>query len=121
MSMNGYPPPLPVIESGEVLILPLRENGNPASEPWQLTADSGMDITIPVRADAEYELAPPLSARAFLIREFASTLSRGTPAEVAAMSGYLSSESEDLSGELMPLLKRLSGTIGGGGRGRCES
>jgi hypothetical protein len=103
--INGYPPPLPFIRSGEVRILPLRENSNPASEPWQLTAVSGLDITIPVRADAEYDTAPPVSGRTFLIRELANTLSRGTPGEVSALSGYLSRKYEDLSGELMPLLE----------------
>jgi hypothetical protein len=98
------PPPLPYIQPGEIRILPLQENTHPASEPWQLTADSGVDITIPVRADGESEPAPPASARAFLIQEFANTLSRGTPGEIAALSGYLSRKGEDLSGELMPLL-----------------
>jgi hypothetical protein len=107
MFVNGYPPQLPDIESGDVRILPLRKNAiNPASEPWQLMADSGVDITIPVRADAESEPAPlPSSARSFLIQEFASTLSRGTPGEIAALSGYLSRKQEDFSGELMPLLE----------------
>lgn len=110
MFVNGYPPPLPDIKSGEVRILPLRENTNPASEPWQLMADSGVDITIPVRADPESEPAPPPpSARSFLIQEFASTLSRGTPGEIAALSGYLSRKWEDLSGELMPLLEVIGG------------
>jgi hypothetical protein len=104
--INGYPPPLPEIKSSEVRILPLRENTNPASEPWQLMADSGVDLTIPVRADAESEQAsPPPSARSFLIYEFAGTLSHGTPGEIAALSGYLSRQGEDLSGELMPLLE----------------
>jgi hypothetical protein len=98
--------PLPDIKPGEVRILPLRENTNPASEPWQLMADSGVDTTISVRAAAESEPAPPpLSARSFLIQEFANTLSRGTPGEIAALSSYLSRKQEDLSGELMPLLE----------------
>jgi len=108
--VNFYPPPLPYIESGDVRILPLRENSNPASEPWQLVADSGMDIAIPVRAGAESDPSqPPSSARAFLIREFANTLSRGTPGEVTALSGYLSRKREDLSGELMPLMEAAIG------------
>jgi hypothetical protein len=107
MFVNGYPPALPDIKSGEIRILPLRENTTPASEPWQLMADSGVNITIPVRADAKIEPAPPPSARAFLIREFANTLSRGTPGEVASLSSYLSRQWEDLSGELMPLLEAL--------------
>ncbi len=108
MFVNGYPPPLPDIKSGEVRILPLRENSTPASEPWQLMADSGMDLTIPVRADVESEPAPPPpSARAFLLREFANTLSRGMPGEVAALSSYFSRKWEDLSEELMPLLEAM--------------
>jgi hypothetical protein len=102
--VNGYPPPLPDFRSGEVRILPLRENSNPASEPWQLMADSGLNLTIPVRAEPGDEPAPSPSARVFLIREFANTLSRGTPGEIAALSGYLLRQTEDLSGELMPLL-----------------
>jgi len=103
--VNGYPPPLPDIKSAEIRILPLRENNNPASEPWQLMADSGMHVTIPVRADVESEPAPtPPSARAFLLHEFANTLSGGTPCEIAALSGYLLRQMEDLSGDLMPPL-----------------
>jgi hypothetical protein len=110
MFINGYPPPLPEITPGEIRILPLRENTNPASEPWQLTADSGVDVTIPVRADVESEPAPPPpSARAFLIGEFANTLSRGTPGEIAALSGYLLHQREDLSADLAPLLSLAIG------------
>jgi hypothetical protein len=109
MFINGYPPPLPQIPPGEIRILPLKENTNPASEPWQLMADSGVGITIPVRADAESEPVPPLSGREVLIREFANTLDRGTPGEVAALSSYLSQQQEDLSADLMPLLEAVIG------------
>jgi hypothetical protein len=102
--MNGYPPPLPDIKTGEILILPLRENSNPASEPWQLMADSGVDLTIRVREDLGSGPSSP-SGRAFLIGEFANTLSRGAPGEIAALSSYLSRKWEDLSGELMPRLE----------------
>lgn len=102
--VNGYPPPLPEIKSGEIRILPLRENGNPASAPWQLMADSGLSLTIPVRADTGGEPARRPSARVFLIREFANTLSGGTPGEIAALCRYLLRQTEDLSAELMPLL-----------------
>jgi hypothetical protein len=104
MSINGYPPPLPDIKSGEIRILPLRENSNPASELWQLMADSGLELTIPVRAETDGEPAPPSSARVFLIREFANTLSGGRPGEIAALSSYLLRQMEDLSGDLMALL-----------------
>jgi hypothetical protein len=108
-SLNGYPPPLPDIKSGEIRILPLRENNDPASKLWQLMADSGDDITIPVRAETSDEPGLPPSARAFLIREFANTLSSGTPGEIAPLSSYLLRQTEDLSGELMPLLEAAIG------------
>lgn len=106
MFINGYPPPLPVIKLDDIRILPLQNNSNPSSGPWQLMAESGVDLTIPVRADFEREPgAQPSSAREFLIQEFANTLSRGSPGEIAALSGYLSREEEDLSVELIPLLE----------------
>jgi len=49
MVVNGYPPPLPNLESGQVLILPLQENKNPASEWWRLMADSGADLAAGAR------------------------------------------------------------------------
>jgi hypothetical protein len=103
-SINGFPPPLPDMTPGAIRILPLLENNGPASGPWRLMADSGMDITIPARAEVEGKLASSPSARAFLIGEFVNTLSRGTAGEIAALSGYLLRQREDLSGELMPLL-----------------
>jgi len=51
----------------------------------------------------------PRHRRAFLIRELANTLGRGTAGEIAAVSGYVSSEEEDLSGDLMPLLEPVVG------------
>ncbi len=108
--VNGTPPPLPDITPGAIRILPLRENRNPASEPWQLIADSGFNLIIPVRADRNGEPALPPSSRAFLLQEFSNTLGRGTPGEVAALSRYLSRQTDNLSGELMPLLETQAGS-----------
>ena len=104
MSVNGYPPPLPHFESGQAVILPLQENKNPSSDLWQLIADSGSNLITPARAEIPDSETPPATARAFLDREIANALSSGTPAEVSAAAGYLSSQYEDLTGELMPLL-----------------
>jgi hypothetical protein len=109
--VNGYPPPLPQFEPGQVRILPLQENKNPASEPWQLTADSGLNLIIPARAEIAESGLEPASARAFLDREIANALSMGTPAEVSAIAGYFGSPfaDADLSLELMPLLETAIG------------
>jgi hypothetical protein len=110
MFVNGYPPPLPDIKPDEIRIFPLRENDNPASDQWQLIADSGGDLTIQARADTAGEQWPPSpTARAFALREFANTLSRGTPPEVAALSAFLSRQTDNLSLELMPQLDLVIG------------
>jgi hypothetical protein len=107
--VNGYPPPLPRFDSGHVLILPLQENKYPAVEPWRLTADSGEHLTIPSLADLADSGPPPANARAFLSREIANSLSRGTPPDVSAIASYLADQHEDLTGELMPLLEATIG------------
>jgi len=109
MFINGYPPPLPNIQSGQVLILPLQENKSPASQSWKLIADSGVDLIIPTRAEITDSGPPPPTARAFVIREMANALSRGSPREVSAAAGYVASQYENLSDEILPLLKPLSG------------
>lgn len=109
MFVNGTPPPLPNLAPGKVLVLPLKENKNPASQLWHLIADSGVDLTIPTQGEIVDSGPPPPTARAFLVREIANALSRGTPAEVSAVAGYLASQYEDLTAELMPLLEPAIG------------
>jgi len=106
--VNGYPPPLPNIKQGQVLILPLQENKNPAANVWQLIADSGADLTISARPEITIS-EPPLTSRAFLDHEIANTLSRGTQPEVSQLASYLVSQYEDLTNELMPLLESAIG------------
>jgi hypothetical protein len=107
--VNGYPPPLPSFEAGRVEILPLQENKHPASDAWQLIADSGVDLIIPARAEISDSEQPAASERVFLDREIANVMSRGTPKEVAAIAGYLVHQHEDLTGELMPLVGPVIG------------
>jgi hypothetical protein len=107
--INGYPPPLPQFEPGQVMILPLRENKAPASEPWHLTADSGVGLTIPARDQMERSLPQPNTARAFIVREIANSLSRGTPREISAAAGYVAGQQESLRAELMPQLEPVIG------------
>lgn len=106
---NGYPPPLPNLEPGQVLILPLQQNKSPASELWRLTADSGADLTIPAQAEMTDSGLPQANARVFIVCEISNALSRGTPREVSAISRYLSGQHEDLTGEIMTLLEPAIG------------
>ena len=102
-------PIFPKIEPGRVLVLPLQRNKNPASDLWKLLLDEGMGLTIPSRAARPAASPPPTNARAFLLREIANMLSRGTPMEAAAVGKYLSSQSENLAPELIPLLEPAIG------------
>jgi hypothetical protein len=106
--INGYPPQLPVLKPGQVFVLPLRLNRNPASDPWQLMADSGVSLIIPALAELPDSEQQPASARVFLDREIANVLSRGTPPEVFAIANYLQGQ-DDLTGELMPLMEPAIG------------
>jgi hypothetical protein len=107
--MNGYPPPLPNIEAGSAVLLPLQGKMDEASKAWDLVADSGVQLVIPVRGELTASKLAPTTARAFLDREIANSVARGTPSEVSAISGYLSSQDEDLTSELMPLFESAIG------------
>ena len=109
MAVNGYPPALPNLQPGQVVVLPLQRNKGPNSQLWQLTADSGTDLVIPARAEMTDSAPPPATARAVLDREISNELSRGTPPEVSAIAGYLERQNEDLTAELMPLLQPAIG------------
>lgn len=100
----GGPPPLPDITAGQVLILPLQDNRKQGDEPWRLTHDSGDRLVIPVKADMSNAKPPPATARTFLDRELANTLSFGTAKEVFDLAEYLADQARDLAPELMPLL-----------------
>jgi len=109
MSVNGQPPPLPQIHAGEVIVLPLQRNKNPGVDLWQLTADSGVGLNVPALADLPDAEQPPASGRAFLIRELANGLSRGAPTDVYYAAACVQHQFDDLSAELMPLLKSAIG------------
>ena len=108
------PPPLPDFALGRVAIFPLKENGNPASDWWELVADEGVNAIVPSRAEMPDSAPAPATARAFILSEIANALSGGTPGEVFAASSYLASQYEDLASELMPPLESRIGD----GRGR---
>jgi len=110
-SLNGYPPPLPNLEVDRVLLLPFKENKAPSSDQWELMADSGLGLTIPVRAEMPDSIAgtPPADGHAFLVREIANTISFGTSAELSSVVGSLSIHHEDLSAELIPLVQPMIG------------
>ena len=107
--INGSPPPLPFFEPGKVLLLPLRENPQPGTEPWGLIAESGMQLTIPVRGEFAESGADLGDGRNFVLREVAHTLSRGNSGELSVVSRWLANQQQDLAGELLPLLDRAIG------------
>jgi hypothetical protein len=108
-STSAEPGPLlPEIKPGEVQVLPLRENKNPASQPWELLAEEGPGLTIPAREDMLFSESPT-TARGFLLREIANVLARGTPEEVTAVGRYLSNQFLDLTPGLMAYMEPAIG------------
>lgn len=100
--VNG--PALPQLEPGQVHVLALRDNKDPVSQPWQLMPDEGLGLTIPTREEMAFS-GLPSTARGFLLREIANTLSAGTPKEVAAVGGYLAYQHLNLTADLMAFLE----------------
>jgi hypothetical protein len=107
--MNGYPPPLPRFEPGQVMILPLQVNANPLSEPSRLLGDHGVGLTIPAVAGMKDTGDQPASGRAFVMREIANSLATGTPRDIAAAGRYLAGQFDDPALELMPSLSAAIG------------
>ena len=70
--LNG--PGWPDLIPGQVHVLPLQDNPKPAWDLWELLADEGPDSTLPTRAEMALDWPAP-TARAFLLREIANTLS----------------------------------------------
>jgi len=103
---NG--PQFPKLEPGEVHVLALRKNKDPASQPWQLMPDEGLGLTIPSREEMAFPEPPP-TARDFLLREISNTLSGGTPKEVTAVGEYLASQRLNLAADLMAFLEPAIG------------
>jgi hypothetical protein len=108
-STNGFPPPLPNFETGKAIILPLAEHDNSAQQSWKLLADEGANAILPARAELPDTGPRPTTARAFILREICNALARGTPAEVFAESSYISTQDQNLTPELMPLLEAAIG------------
>jgi hypothetical protein len=111
---TGVDLPLPGFETDQVVIVPLQENRNPATEVWRMTSEAGEDLILPTAALLPDEGPLPMTSAQFLFREIANALSRGTPAEMAGMGRYLAAQDmpgteEDLAGGLMPLLEPILG------------
>lgn len=78
---------LPVIQPGQVLLLPLRTNAGGGAEPWRLIGAEGEGMTLRVTAEMR---EPPLASpdgRLFLIRELVNSFHGHDPlAKVGAAS-----------------------------------
>ena len=98
------PPPLPSIDPGATLVLPLQKNDDP-SQPWKLLDKTGRDLTIPATADFPDSVPLPSNAHAFLLGELANVIVGGNRSEVLAAGRYLRSEPGGTSRELLPLIE----------------
>lgn len=109
--MSG--PSVPHIQTGSVLIVPLKVNPRPATDAWCLVYDEGIGITIPaITAEPAFE-GHPTDGREFILQEIASALSRGTQSEVLAEAWYFSfQKTNGYASDLMKLLtQKIDGDV----------
>lgn len=112
---TGIDLPLPGFEAGQVVIVPLQENRNPATEVWRMTAESGEGLILPAAAELRDGGPPPATARLFLLREIANSLGRGTPSEAVRTGRYLATQDmtrgdQGIAGDLMVFLEPMLGS-----------
>jgi hypothetical protein len=79
---------LPQIEPGQVLLLPLKANGNAVFEPWQLIGRDGYGMTIRVAEEMRAPAPAAPDGRSFLIRELVNSF-RGTDAMAKFLAASL--------------------------------
>jgi hypothetical protein len=112
---NMFPYPLPILEPGQVLVLPLQENKNPGTVVWRMTVESGEGFIVPAAAVLRDDGPPPATARPFLLREIANSIGRGTPREAVRTARYLAMQDampadQGMAGELMAFLEPMIGS-----------
>jgi hypothetical protein len=101
---NG-PPPLVSLKPGEVLLIPLQANEPPTKDRWMLLGIEGIGLTAHVREQLGEALPQANTERQFILREIANSLSHGTPGETSFAGGYVHDQYQNLTSDLMPLLR----------------
>ena len=84
--------PVPSLQPGQVLLLPLRANAKANVEPWQFIETAGFYLASPVTAEMA---EPPLSgtgSRLFIVRELVNSFRQGSALDLFAVSLLLTSE-----------------------------
>jgi len=103
--MDG--PNVPRLEPGDIVVLPLKLNPDPSSNPWRLIADDNASLVIPAIIGNPPFAAPPENGRDFLLYEMAAAMLAGTRPEMLAEAGYISNvyTQRSIAAGLMSLLE----------------
>lgn len=111
--MSG--PSVAGFQPGSVLIVPLKSNANPATDPWRLFADEGMGLVIPAIEQTPNFASHTKNGRDYILQEIASLLAAGTREDVFGETWYLSTtmqSTNEYASEVMRMLdSRVSGDV----------
>jgi hypothetical protein len=104
---------LPQIEPGQVLLLPLKANGNGPPEPWQLIGSDGYGVTIRVAEEMREAVPAASDGRSFLIRELVNSFRGSDPMAEFAAASLVATQANYLEPELST---RIRNALGGNTR-----
>ncbi len=104
------PRELPQIEPGQVLLLPLKANGNVAGDPWQLVGTEGNGITMRVAEEMRVPAAAVQDGRSFVIREFVNSFRGSDPMAEFTAASVVATQANYLEPELGA---RIRNSLGG--------
>ena len=102
-------PELPALEPGQMLLLPLRGNPKPSSEPWQLLGAEGHGMTPRIAKNMGEPATQPGDSRSFIIRELVNSFRRGDPLAVFTAASLIATQARYLEPELTTRLQRAMG------------
>lgn len=100
-------PDVPPLQSGSILIVPLKPNPKPESDAWRLIGDEGIGTVIPVIPAIEHQVSlpdQPKNKKEYLLQEVAAALSVGTREEMLREATYLTLQTTNgYAAEMMKL------------------
>ena len=105
---SSLPPQVVSFQIGETAWFPLVP-WQPSSGRWDLAANDGWKTAFPALPEAPSFATPPRTARGFVLRELANTLTHGTARERSGAVTWVSAFAGDVPPELPRLLRAALG------------
>jgi len=104
--MSG--PSVPDFQPGSILIVPLKSNLSPGTDPWRLFADEGGGLVIPAIEPGPGFANRPKNGMEYILQEVASALAAGRREDVFREAWYLGitmQRTDEYASDIMRLLE----------------